>query len=53
LDGAALQIDDGANAQYYRSPGITSAAIFESGKGLKVPASAARFKKVLTRYTPK
>jgi lipid-binding SYLF domain-containing protein len=53
LDGAALQIDDDANAQFYGSPGITSAAIFESGKGLKVPASAASFKKVLTRYTPK
>ncbi|GKT08762.1 lipid-binding SYLF domain-containing protein [Desulforhabdus sp. TSK] len=53
LDGAALQIDDDANAQYYRSPGVTSAAIFASGKGLKVPASAASFKKVLTRYTPR
>lgn len=42
LDGAALRIDDKANATYYVSPGITADAIL-AGPGGDVPDSAVRF----------
>ncbi len=52
LEGAALQIDESANEDYYGQPDISSAAIF-GDLSLRRPASAKTFIQTLNRYTPK
>lgn len=52
LEGAALQVDGNANADYYGKPGISSNVILEE-LSLRRPASARHFLQVLNRYTPK
>lgn len=52
LEGAALQIDGDANADYYGQPGISSSTILRELK-LRRPASAKNFILTLNRYTPK
>lgn len=52
LEGAALQVDGNANADYYGKPGISSNVILEE-LSLRRPASAKHFLQVLNRYTPK
>jgi lipid-binding SYLF domain-containing protein len=52
LEGAALQIDEDANADFYGQPGISSTTIF-SDLALRRPATAKTFIQTLNRYTPK
>ncbi len=52
LEGAALQIDGDANADYYGQPGISSSTILRE-LTLRRPASAKNFILTLNRYTPK
>jgi lipid-binding SYLF domain-containing protein len=52
LDGAAIQIDGDANADYYNKEDITAQEIFTDTK-LGRPASARHFIQILNRYTPK
>lgn len=52
LEGAALQIDGDANADYYGQAGISSSSII-GDLGLRRPASAKHFLQTLNRYTPK
>jgi lipid-binding SYLF domain-containing protein len=52
LEGAALQIDGDANADYYGQPGISSSTILRE-LNLRRPASAKHFILTLNRYTPK
>lgn len=52
LEGAALQIDDDANADYYGKPGIDASSILQD-LNLRRPASARDFIQTLNRYTPK
>lgn len=49
LEGAALQIDDEANAAFYGRDGISPRDIF-NGKVPRVPAGARKFREVLGRY---
>lgn len=52
LEGAALNIDRGANATFYDEPGISAYEIFDrSSSGL--PEPAGRFVKLLERYLPR
>ena len=52
LEGAALQIDGDANADFYGQPGIEASSIF-TDVNLTRPAAAKQFIQVLNRYTPK
>jgi lipid-binding SYLF domain-containing protein len=52
LEGAALQIDGSANAEYYAQPGISAHTILED-LTLRRPASARTFIQTLNRYAPK
>jgi lipid-binding SYLF domain-containing protein len=50
LEGAALQMDNSANAVFYDRPDITANMIF-AGKGLLAPQAATRFTCALAAYT--
>ncbi|MGH8453220.1 MAG: lipid-binding SYLF domain-containing protein [Nevskiales bacterium] len=52
LEGAALQIDGDANADFYGQPGISSTTILRE-LNLRRPATAKNFIQTLNRYTPK
>jgi lipid-binding SYLF domain-containing protein len=52
LEGAALQIDGDANADFYGQPGISADTILHE-LGLRRPSSAKDFLQTLNRYTPK
>ncbi|HXG28227.1 MAG TPA: lipid-binding SYLF domain-containing protein [Nevskiales bacterium] len=52
LEGAALQIDGNANADYYAQPGISADTILQD-LSLRRPVSAKKFIETLNRYTPK
>lgn len=52
LEGAALRIDNNANADYYGREDLDTATIF-SDLNLRRPASAKKFIQTLNRYTPK
>lgn len=52
LEGAALQIDAKANADYYGREDLDTSTIF-SDLNLRRPASAKKFIQTLNRYTPK
>lgn len=49
LEGAVLQIDDGANEKFYKKEYIKTGDIFEN-KGLKTPPDVERLKKLLSEY---
>ncbi len=49
LDGAALKIEHGDNAGYYRTKGIRPAQIL-SGKGITTPETAKKLFGILKRY---
>jgi lipid-binding SYLF domain-containing protein len=49
LEGAALQIDDGANADFYGKEAIRASDIF-SDKGIKAPPIVNKLKEVLAKY---
>lgn len=49
LEGAALQIDDNANIDFYNKPAVSVDDIF-AGK-VKAPAAAGNLRKVLEKYT--
>ncbi|HKL63828.1 MAG TPA: lipid-binding SYLF domain-containing protein [Woeseiaceae bacterium] len=51
LDGAALSIDQSANAAFYAQPGVSAEAIF-AADGVTAPVEARRFIATLTRLTP-
>ena len=51
LEGAALQIDDDANAAFYGREGISPKDIFKN-KAIKAPAVAEKFKQILMKYAP-
>jgi lipid-binding SYLF domain-containing protein len=50
LEGAALQIDDDANAAFYDKEGIRTSDIF-TNKEIKAPAVVKKLKEVLKKYT--
>ncbi len=50
LEGAGIQMDQGANAAFYGKPGITAAEVFASSGNL-APAAANNFVQVLTAHT--
>lgn len=52
LEGAAIRIDDNANADFYGREDLDTATIF-SDLSLRRPASARKFIQTLNRYTPK
>ena len=52
LEGAALQIDGDANADFYGQPGINSTTILQD-LSLRRPTAARHFIQTLNRYTPK
>lgn len=52
LEGAALAIDDGANAAFYREPGISAYEILDRSSG-DMPESGRRFVQLLERYLPR
>jgi lipid-binding SYLF domain-containing protein len=51
LDGAAISIDQSANAAFYAQPGVSAEAIF-AADGVTAPVEARRFIATLTRLTP-
>ncbi len=51
IDGAALSIDESANAAFYATPGVTADAIF-AADAVTAPVQARRFVATLTRLTP-
>lgn len=51
VDGAALGIDQSANAAFYATPGVSAESIF-SADGVTAPVQARRFVATLTRLTP-
>ncbi len=51
LDGAAISIDQGANAAFYARPGVTADAIFDAAD-ITVPIEARGFLATLTRLAP-
>jgi lipid-binding SYLF domain-containing protein len=51
VDGAALSIDQSANAAFYAKPGVSADAIF-AADGITAPVEARRFVATLTRLTP-
>ncbi|MEJ2602058.1 MAG: lipid-binding SYLF domain-containing protein [Gammaproteobacteria bacterium] len=51
LDGAAISIDQGANAAFYARPGVDADAIFDAAD-ITVPFEARHFLATLTRLTP-
>lgn len=50
LEGAALQINDEANADFYGKEAVQAADIF-ADKDIKTPQAAGRLKQVLNKYT--
>jgi lipid-binding SYLF domain-containing protein len=51
VDGAALSIDQSANAAFYAKPGVSAEAIF-TADDVTAPVEARRFVATLTRLTP-
>jgi lipid-binding SYLF domain-containing protein len=51
LEGAALSIDDDANAEFYGKEAVQAADIFKD-KGIKAPPVAEELKEALRKYTP-
>ncbi len=51
LDGAALSIDQSANAAFYAQPGVSAEAIF-AADGVTAPVEVRHFIATLTRLTP-
>lgn len=49
IEGAALQIDDNANADFY-GKSVTPDQVF-TGRGVKTPGPASKFIRTLSRYT--
>jgi lipid-binding SYLF domain-containing protein len=50
LEGAALQIDDDANATFYEKEAIQTSDIF-TNKEIKAPIVVKKLKEVLKKYT--
>ncbi len=51
LEGAALQIDDEANAAFYGKEAVRASDIF-TDKSIKAPAVVTKFKGILAKYAP-
>lgn len=50
IEGAAMQVDYGANAAFYKNPGILPVDIFKN-RNLPAPPAAEELKSLLVRYT--
>lgn len=51
IEGAAVQIDEDANAKFYRRDPVSPHDILYGERRLKAPAVAEKLRKVLTEYT--
>ncbi len=51
VEGSALEIDHGANGDYYAAPAISAQDIFSGNKILKVPDSMKRLMKLVSKHT--
>lgn len=52
VEGAALNIDEGANAEFYNEPGVTAYELFDRSSST-LPESGQRFIQLLERYLPR